>query len=167
MSEIDAATELSPAQRAYVARVADYWSAGGLTHAAGSILGLLSVCEPAAQTQAAIASALSLSAGSVSTQLRTLVSAGMVERLRVDGSRARAYQLPPDMWVRILGTEDRRIAGLRVLADEGLAVLPATRPDRIASLDQLVRFFEGEWPRIAQRLDEFLTEDQRLREEGS
>ncbi|WP_084104702.1 GbsR/MarR family transcriptional regulator [Demequina sp. NBRC 110056] len=147
------------ARAGYAAQVSQYWETGGLTRAAGSILGHLMVCEPAAQTQATLASALHLSAGSVSTQLRTLTAVGMVERVRPPGERAYHYQLPQDMWVRILGTEDQRIAGLRALADAGMAALPATRPDRITSLDQMVRFFEGEWPRIAARLDEFLRKE--------
>ncbi|MFN3866994.1 MAG: GbsR/MarR family transcriptional regulator [Demequina sp.] len=146
---------------AYVERVAGFWQSGGLGHAAGAILGYLTVCEPAAQTQAEIASALGLSAGTVSTQLRTLAGVEMVERVRRMGVRTHFYQMPRDMWVRILGTEDRRIAGLRALADEGLAVMPATRHDRITSLEQMVRFFEHEWPLLTERLEEF------LRKEGS
>lgn len=150
---------LSPERFAYVERVADYWASGGLGHAAGAILGYLTVCEPAAQTQAEIAQALGLSAGSVSTQLRSLVAAEMVEKVRRMGVRTHFYQLPQDMWVRLIGSEDRRLAGLRTLAEEGLAVMPATRQDRVASLDQIVRFFEREWPLIAQRLEEFLEEE--------
>src|SRR5690554_651759 len=135
---------LSPEQLAYVERVAHYWQAGGLGHAAGAILGYLTVCEPAAQTQAEIASALGLSAGTVSTQLRTLTAVGMVEKARRMGVRTHFYQLPQDMWVRILSSEEQRIAGLRALADQGLTVMPATRQDRVASLDQIVRFFEQE-----------------------
>lgn len=149
------------ARAEYVQRVAAYWENGGLTHAAGLILGHLMVCDPAEQTQSQLASALDLSMGSVSTQLRTLTAAGMVERQPQPGSRAAVYRLPQDMWIRILGTETGRIAGLRALADAGLAVAPASRPDRIGSLDQMVRFFEREWPLLEQRLDEF------LRKEGS
>lgn len=152
---------LTPERLAYVERVADYWQAGGLGHAAGAILGYLTVCEPAAQTQAEIASALGLSAGTVSTQLRTLAGVEMVEKVRRMGVRTHFYQLPQNMWVRLIGSEDRRIAGMRVLADEGRAVMPETRRDRIASLDQMVRFFEHEWPQLSARLEEF------LRKEGS
>lgn len=152
---------LSPESLAYVERVATYWQSGGLGHAAGAILGYLTVCEPAALTQAEIASALGLSAGTVSTQLRTLVAVEMVEKVRRMGVRTHFYQLPHDMWVRILGSEDRRIAGLRKLADEGLTVMPETRHDRVTSLDQMVRFFEHEWPLLSKRLEEF------LRKEGS
>ena len=153
--------ERADAKADYVRQVAAYWEKGGFTHAAGLILGQLMVCEPAEQTQADLADALGLSMGSVSTQLRTLTDAGMVERSPQPGARAAVYRLPQDMWIRILGTEAGRIAGLRTLADAGLAVAPASRRDRIGSLDQMVRFFEQEWPLLEQRLEEF------LRKEGS
>ena len=144
---------------AYVRQVAAYWERGGLTHAAGLILGYLSICEPAAQTQAQMASALSLSAGSVSTQLRQLTQSGMVERVRLPGERSARYQVPQDMWTELMGTEDQRIAGLRVLADAGAAVMPAERPDRIRSLDLMVRFWEAEWPATRRRLAAFLAQE--------
>ncbi|MFW7415566.1 GbsR/MarR family transcriptional regulator [Demequina sp. SO4-18] len=150
---------LTPERLAYVEQVANFWQAGGLGHAAGAILGYLTVCEPAAQTQAEIASALGLSAGTVSTQLRTLAGVEMVEKVRRMGVRTHFYQLPQDMWVRLIGSEDRRIAGLRELADAGIAVMPATRHDRIASLEQMVRFFEHEWPLLSKRLEEFLRKE--------
>ncbi|WP_084099478.1 GbsR/MarR family transcriptional regulator [Demequina sp. NBRC 110051] len=143
----------------YVRQVAAYWERGGLTHAAGLILGYLSICEPAAETQARIASALRLSAGSVSTQLRQLTQIGMVERVRLPGERSARYQVPQDMWTEMMATEDQRIAGLRVLADAGAAVMPAERPDRIHSLDLMVRFWEAEWPATRRRLAAFLAKE--------
>ncbi|MFW2512401.1 GbsR/MarR family transcriptional regulator [Demequina sp. SO4-13] len=160
MTDDKASHDLTPERLAYVERVADYWQAGGLGHAAGAILGYLSVCEPAAQTQAEIASALGLSAGTVSTQLRNLAGVEMVEKVRRMGVRTHFYQLPQDMWVRLIGSEDRRIAGLRELADMGADVMPATRHDRIVSLDQMVRFFEHEWPLLSKRLEEFLRKEE-------
>ncbi|WP_062077572.1 GbsR/MarR family transcriptional regulator [Demequina globuliformis] len=147
------------ARRDFVARVAAYWERGGLTHAAGTILGHLMVCEPADPTQAELADALGLSAGSVSTQLSQLQAIGMVERVRVPGERAAHYQLPRDMWTEILMSEQERIAGLRSLATAAEAVRPAERPDRIGSLDAMVRFWEQEWPGTQRRLDEFLRKE--------
>lgn len=148
------------ARTAYVARVAEYWEHGGFSHAAGAILGHLMVCEPAGQTQAEIAAELGLSAGTVSTQLKILLGVEMVERVRRRGVRTAFYQLPQNMWTRALASETSRIGGLRDLADHGLMVLPRTREDRIVSLDQMVRFFEHEWPLLEQRLDEFLRKEE-------
>jgi hypothetical protein len=150
---------MSDAATDFVAKVAAYWENGGLTHAAGAILGHLMVCEPAQQTQAEIAAALSLSTGSVSTQLGVLVRAGLVERVRPLGSRTLAFQLPENMWVRAMESEPQRIAGLRTLADLGLRALPASRRDRIASLDVMVRFWEREWPQLEARFNAFVREE--------
>ncbi|WP_062071163.1 GbsR/MarR family transcriptional regulator [Demequina sediminicola] len=147
------------ARREYVATVAAYWERGGLTHAAGQILGHLMVCEPADPTQAELVEALELSAGSVSTQLKQLQAIGMVERTRVPGDRAAHYQMPRDMWTAILMSEQERIAGLRVLVTASEAVRPAERPDRIGSLDAMVRFWEQEWPGTQRRLEEFLRKE--------
>jgi len=143
----------------FVARVATYWETGGLTHAAGAMLGHLMVCEPAQQTQTEIAAALGLSAGTVSSQLAVLVGAGFVERARLVGARTLYYRLPEHMWVRVMASETDRIAGLRALADAGLRVLPPTRQDRISSLDVLVRFWEREWPQLEARFDAFVREE--------
>ena len=143
----------------FVARVAAYWEAGGLTHAAGAILGYLMVCEPAERTQSEIAAALNLSAGTVSTQLTALVKGDFVERTRQVGSRTLSYQLPDHLWVRVMGSEAERIAGLRALADAGLDVMPPTRPDRIGSLDLIVRFWEREWPQLEERFNDFVREE--------
>lgn len=149
------------ARSAYAARVAQYWETVGFAPAAGAILGHLMVCEPASQTQAQLASALHLSAGTVSTQLRTLLASTLVEKVRLPGERAQRYQLPENVWLRLIGSETERIAGLRVLVDAAGDATPETRPDRIGALDTVVRFFEAEWPRLMDRYDEF------LRKEGS
>lgn len=159
-TENDAGPDKRPdAVADFVARVAGYWEAGGLTHAAGAIIGYLMVCEPAQQTQSEIAASLKLSAGTVSTQLTALVKGEFVERIRQVGSRTLIYQLPDHMWVRVMASETERIAGLRGLANAGLAVMPPTRTDRVASLDLLVRFWEREWPRLDARFNEFVREE--------
>lgn len=152
-------SEEADARTQYVTQVAAYWERGGLTYAAGLILGHLMVCEPADQTQAEIAEALDLSAGSVSTQLRQLEAIGMIERFRAPGERAARYHLPQDMWLEILNTERDRIAGLRALAEAGRAVAPTERADRIGSLDAMVRFWEAEWPKTERRIQEFLRKE--------
>ena len=128
----------------FVARVATYWETGGLTHAAGAMLGHLMVCEPAQQTQTDIATALGLSAGTVSSQLGALVGAGFVERTRLVGSRTLYYRLPEHMWVRVMAGETERIAGLRALADAGLRV--RRQPPDASRSSTLVRFGSAAWP---------------------
>ncbi|WP_297083715.1 GbsR/MarR family transcriptional regulator [uncultured Demequina sp.] len=156
-----AAPQRADARAQYAAQVAQYWETVGFSPAAGAILGHLMVCEPAAQTQAELAEALHLSAGTVSTQLRSLIATTLVEKVRLPGQRALRYQLPQNVWLRLIGSETERIAGLRRLVDAAAEVSPETRPDRIGALDTVVRFFEAEWPAFMARYDDY------LRKEGS
>jgi hypothetical protein len=141
---------------AFVRSVAAIWETIGMPHGAGLILGHLMVCEPAPQTQREIADATALSTGTVSTQVRQLVASTLVEKVRLPGRRASHYQLPPNVWLTLIGSEMQRIGLLRQLADQGRAVLPATRPDRITALDTVVTFFEAEWPAFMDRYEAYL-----------
>jgi len=154
-------SQTADARAEYAAHVAQYWETVGFAPAAGAILGHLMACEPAVQTQAELASALHLSAGTVSTQLRGLLATTLVEKVRLPGQRALRYQLPQNVWLRLIGSETERIAGLRRLVDAAAEVTPETRPDRIGALDTVVTFFEAEWPAFMARYDEY------LRKEGS
>jgi hypothetical protein len=140
-------------------RAAAHWENLGLSHSAGAILGHLMVCEPPALTQPQIASALGLSAGTVSTQLGILSRIGLVERARGPGERSGRYQLPHNVWTHLVLSEGERIRGLRTLAQAGVAALPPSRQDRITSLDLMVRFWEAEWPVLQQRFEDFVRED--------
>lgn len=147
------------ARRAYAHQLGQYWESVGFSRASGAILGHLMVCEPAYQTQAQLALELQLSAGTVSTQLRGLIAATLVEKTRVPGVRAQFYQLPENVWLRLIGSEGERIAGLRTLVDAGADARPATRPDRVEALDTVVAFFEAEWPRVMERYEEYLRKE--------
>jgi MarR family len=141
---------------AFMRSVAAIWETIGMPHGSGLILGHLMVCEPATQTQRDIADGTGLSAGTVSTQLRQLVAGTLVEKVRLPGERASHYQLPPNVWLKLIGSEMQRIGLLRQMADQGRAVLPATRPDRVTALDTVVTFFEAEWPAFMDRYQEYL-----------
>ena len=143
------------AHETFAAEAARFWESSGMSRAAGAILGHLMVCEPAAQTQAELASALRLSSGAVSTQLQTLIGAGLVERVRRLGVRTQFYQLPDGVWLTLMDSEQSRLVRLGALAQLGLDALPSTRQDRITTLDLLVRFYESEWPRLIERFEEF------------
>ncbi len=149
------------AHETFAAEAAQFWERSGMSRAAGAILGHLMVCEPAAQNQAELASALRLSSGAVSTQLQTLIGAGLVERVRRVGVRTQFYQLPEGVWLKLMASEQSRLAQLGALSQAGLAALPTTRQDRITTLDLLVRFYESEWPHLIERFEEF------KRKEGS
>jgi len=146
---------MSDAQRQYSERLGAYWESVGFSRAGGSIIGFLTVCEPAHQSQAQIAAALHLSSGSVSTQVRHLEGVGLLERVRFPGERTQHYQMPEGAWWRVMESETGRINAIGTLADAGAAVLPAHRPDRITDMGAMARFFAAEWPALLARMQEY------------
>jgi len=147
---------MTDAQRDYAARVGAYWEAVGFVHAAGLIIGFLMVCDPARQSQASIGRELKLSAGSVSTHVRSLHSVGLLDRVRVPGERSAYYEIPPGAWSRLMEAEGERIAAIAALADAGAAVLPNARPERITEMGDMARFFQREWPAVMARMNDEL-----------
>ena len=93
---------MDDAQHEYVDRVASYFEAVGSPRAWAEILAWLMICEPAEQSQADLASALDLSAGAVSTHVRSLVALELVESTRVRGDRTQRYRLRAGAWTRIV-----------------------------------------------------------------
>lgn len=143
---------MTDAQHAYVDRVATFFTMFGSARAWAEILGWLMICEPAEQSQAEIAADLGLSAGTVSTQLRTHVSLGMVETVRVRGDRTQRYRLREGAWHSVMASELDRIRAMGQLAREGADVLPADRPERVTELAALADFFAREWPPLMERM---------------
>lgn len=143
----------------YAESMAQYWESVGFARAAGQLIGHLMVCDPPHQTQAELAAALGLSAGTISVQIRNLVSLGLAESVRLPGERARYYQMPQGAWGLVMRAEGERIAALGAMAEAGLGVLPPTREDRITDLDAMTRFFEAEWPALVKRFEDFLRKD--------
>ncbi|WP_062379387.1 GbsR/MarR family transcriptional regulator [Demequina pelophila] len=143
-------------QHAYVDRVATYFSILGSSRAWSEILAWLMICDPPHQSQAQIQESLSLSAGTVSTQLRSLVEIEFAEPVRLQGERVQYYRLRPGAWQRVMTSEMGRIAALKELAIAGEDVLPAERPERITELRAVAEFFEREWPSLLARMNESL-----------
>jgi DNA-binding transcriptional regulator GbsR (MarR family) len=145
--------KLNDAQAAYADTIGRYWESVGFSRAGSALLAWLMICEPAHQSQAELATALRLSRGSVSTQLRTLEGVGLTERIRFPGERTQYYQLPEDVWLRVMRSEGERIAAMKQLAEAGAEVLPATRQDRITQLGEVAAFFEEVWPQVTERMN--------------
>ncbi len=139
-------------QHAYVDRVATFFTMFGSARAWAEILGWLMICEPAERTQAEIAEDLGLSAGTVSTQLRTHVQLGMVEQVRVRGDRTQRYRLRSGAWFEVMASELGRIQAMGEIARAAAPVLPEDRPERVTELGDLADFFAREWPPLMERM---------------
>ncbi len=144
--------KLSEGQLEFVERVGRWWESLSGSRTAGRILGWMMICDPPHQSSADLVSALSISAGSVSTLIRQLEMVDLVERITFPGNRSTYFRLPRNVWSKMMWGEQTRIAEMARLVDAAADVMPSDRPDRITELGQIAEFFEDEWPGLMERL---------------
>lgn len=99
----------------------------GAARMMGKILGWLLVCDPPEQSAGELAAGLGASAGSISTATRSLMQAGMIERVGIPGRRSAHYRVRPGMWGDLL---ERRMSFGRTmgeLAEDGLRLVETRR----------------------------------------
>ncbi len=142
----------------YVEEIGLYFANAGLPRMPGRILGWLLVCEPPHQSADELATALQVSAGSISMAVRMLVQAGAVERYARPGSRQTFYRLRPGFWLHEAEQKALQAAEWRKLADRGLTMLDdlpsedrAARSVRLEEMRDMYAFLETEYARIDAR----------------
>lgn len=117
------------AEMAWVEQVADFFAdQEGLPPITGRILGWLMICEPAEQSAADIATAIRASRASMTTNIRTLLAAGLIRRRTRAGDRTAYYRIDDDAWEAALR---RRIEGMvkfEDIAAQGLALVGSDTP---------------------------------------
>jgi hypothetical protein len=122
----------------------------------GRIIGWLLICDPAEQTAAELANALSASKGSISTNTRMLVHLGVLERLSLPGERSTYFRIAPGAWERFIQGEIARVGLFREGAERGLKLLGDARPEHRARLTEfrdLFGFIEREYPLLLERYE--------------
>lgn len=146
---------------AYIEQVGRFWEAFGGSRVAGRILGRLMTCHPAHQSSAELVEALQASAGSVSTQTRSLEAIGLVERVTFPGDRVTYFQMKVGAWPDVLGA---KIGGIEVLHDialDGRSLVGDDRADRVDDLLAVTEFFGIEYPLLIERMKAQLAERER------
>jgi len=131
--------------------------ATGLPRAAGRMLAWLIVCTPAEQTADDLATALSASAGGVSTNVRLLTQMQFVERVGKAGDRRSFYRLTPRPWSAVMAAQHQDTARLRSIAERGVASLAGGDPATVERLSEMRDFFvfmEREMPALIQRYND-------------
>lgn len=126
----------------------------GATRMMGRVLGLLLICDPPDQSAGSIGSAVGASAGSVSTTTRTLVQAGLIERIGVRGERSAHFRVRSGMWGQLFRKRMSHIASMRDLVEEGLERVAEgsdERKLRLRELGSYCRFVERELPGFVSR----------------
>lgn len=95
----------------------------------GRILGLLMV-NPNPLASEKMSDVLQVSRSSISTNLRTLQMAGLVEQVSVPGDRRDYYVFSEDAWLRILEMRLEQVLSMKEAAEEGLENLTEGHPSR-------------------------------------
>lgn len=118
----------------FSARVGVFFESLGGTRVMGLIYGWLTVSEPDHQSITELARELRISKASVSTVVRQLELAGMVERVPIPGSRQHHYRLRSGGWAQIMRSRTARLTPGATAADYALAHIS---PDKVAQRERL------------------------------
>ena len=114
------------------------------------------MCSPSEQSSSQLAEFVHASPGAISTATRQLMTAGMVERVRIRGERAYFFRIKAGCWSELIHVEVQRVRHLREIADRGLALL-ATRASapttRLQEFRDFNHFLEQEMPALVARWD--------------
>src|SRR5262245_8851973 len=144
-------------ERDFAERIALFFTGLGGTRIMGLIYGWLTVSDPRHQSITEMANALGVSKASISTVVRQLEQAQMVERVPVPGSRQHHYQLRSGGWAQVLRGRVARLASGEAAADFGLAHFdqPDQR-DRLHEMRDFFAFVETEYGEVlARRWEEY------------
>lgn len=105
------------------------WESYGLPRGAGRIFGLLLVADRPL-TGEDISRALRVSRSNVSTDVRRLLTLGIVERTRVPGDRSGYYVFSPHAWEHTLAIRRAEARRYRDLAEQTMEELATGHPGR-------------------------------------
>jgi DNA-binding transcriptional regulator GbsR (MarR family) len=135
-----------------------YYEAYDVPRIGGRILGLLMV-KPNPMTSEEMSEILQVSRSSVSTNLRTLQMAGLVELVSVPGDRRDYYLFSEEAWLRILEMRLEQVLSMKEAAEEGLQNLKEEHPARQRIEEMLA------WSEMVQGAYERLSSDWQSRRE--
>jgi predicted transcriptional regulator len=114
----------------FVETLGSMWESYGLPRGAGRIFGLLLLAAQALSAEE-ISETLRVSRSSVSTDVRDLLSIGLVERIRVPGDRTGYYVFSPHAWEHVAAIRSQEARRYADLAEHTLGALPPGHPGRM------------------------------------
>lgn len=148
--------DLAPNEREFVDRMGLWMEKFGGPRMSGLIYGWLLICDPPHQSITEIATTLGVSKASVSTVIRPLQEAGMVERVPV-ANRQHHYRLSPGGFTHIMRTQLAYVQASTETIDFGLDVVgnDPKRRERLEDVREFFRFMETETEAFMQRWDAY------------
>jgi hypothetical protein len=130
-----------PGEGEFVERMGLFLESIGSTRTAGRIFGWLMISPAPSQSITELAEALGVSKASISTVVRQLQQAYMVERVPVAGSREHHYRFRPGGWTQILRGRLSRLSPGTDAVEYGLAIVGTDRPEQRERLGEMRDFF--------------------------
>lgn len=125
----------------FIERLGLYFEDFGLPRIGGRLLGLLLITDRPLSLEE-VASALQISRGSVSTNARLVVAAGLVERVAFPGNRRDYYAFSERAWDAVIETDAKGVTTLHTLATDALEGLGASDTPARARLQATIEFLE-------------------------
>lgn len=118
-----------PGLSQFIENMGLHYEAYDVPRIGGRILGLLMITlDP--MTSEEMSEVLQVSRSSISTNLRTLQMAGLVEQVTVPGDRRDYYVFSEEAWLRTLEMRLEQVLSMKEAAEEGIESLEANHPAR-------------------------------------
>ncbi len=130
---------LSAETQRFVESMGVYFERYALPRIGGRLLGLLLVADRALSLDD-LASILSVSRASVSTNMRLILAIGLGELVTQPGDRRDYYQFSHDAWERSVLIDMEGVRALRKLAERGLEAIESSENVAREHLDTMIEF---------------------------
>lgn len=146
----------NPVLSQFIENMGLHYQEYGFPRIAGRIVGLLLV-TPRPISSEEMADALQVSRSSISTNLRTLLMAELIEKVSLPGDRVDYYELGSETWQKSLELRLAAILPLKEVAEEGLEGLVENHPARsrlkemiawVNLVENFVQRLQQEWQSI-------------------
>jgi DNA-binding transcriptional regulator GbsR (MarR family) len=145
---------VNDAEAAFVDAMAGHLYRRGLQRMPARVWSWLLISDPPEQTAEQLAHELHASRGAISTAVRDLGRARLLQRTRNRGDRRDYFSTPPAVLRRLISGMGPVLTEGREIADEGLALLAGRSNadrDRLQELRDVYSYYEREWPSITER----------------
>ncbi len=139
-----------PGLSQFIENMGLHYEAYDVPRIGGRILGLLMITlEP--MTSEDMSEVLQVSRSSISTNLRTLQMAGLVEQVTVPGDRRDYYIFSEEAWMRTLEMRMEQVLSMKEAAEEGIERLEAGHPAhrRIKEMLAWTAMVQGAYERMS------------------
>jgi DNA-binding transcriptional regulator GbsR (MarR family) len=120
----------------------------------GRIFAWLLICDPPEQTATELGKAVGASKGSISSNIRMLVSSKLVERTVVSDSRQAHFCIKPGSWAELMEMHVEQVKAMKLMANKGMELIDdknGSARTRLLEMLDFYSFMEREIPKMMER----------------